>query len=129
MDTKSMVLEHFGRFLMHWGRDPPIWKWDSTVNGHMKDSDSQAIHRALGELTPAEEQFLAELIPFVVDTALKHFLEAMQEEGKRFPISIELAPGQWVELTEVATNLPSQMEGPEGWIARFSTKRLSRRSR
>lgn len=120
LDQKAADL--FGELLMSQVRDHEIQFWDELLAGQTKYFNYRKVYEGLRQSLDAEQlEAVRDLIPYVVDNVIAHFL-AMLEDGKKIEVAVHVEGETVSSLDEVTDGLESELYGEEGWIARYSKK-------
>ena len=114
----SKQLDHFGQSLMSSVRDEAIEQWQSLIDGKLKGDTAKRLRPEIAAMTAEDRALLKRLVPRIVDTTLHHLLWSL-EQSDDIRVAVELDK-RTVNVAEESDGLPGELQGSNGWIARFS---------
>jgi hypothetical protein len=112
-------LNQFGEAFIKSVRTRTIEHFEEIIEGKMKSSNAQELHKRLDKFSKEEISFIKKLIENVVDESLFKTL-FMFEDGEWTIVEKTVAADCDIEgLDEISDGLSGELFGKKGWLARF----------
>ncbi len=116
-------IEEFAKVLSQVVRDATIRNCDRELNSDSRSLLAKRWHKTIERKLPSE-QLLKEIIPDIVDDAIFHFLNAI-DQGV-LPLTFHASSGANINLNEEGDGeLGGSYMGSEGWRSVFSQERIN----
>lgn len=112
------TLDKFGKFIICQWRDKLFRQHQMLQEGKLKGKAVQRIQNALLSQSEATRELVYEIVADALNTATHDLLNAIQEAHDR-ETGIELTV-DGKSPAEISGMLHGEIQGPEGWIERFS---------
>lgn len=116
------ALDIFGEIIMTRVRDKAILQWDKTIEGRMKDVDSQGIFKDMELFNDEQLQIIRKIIPKIVDTTIHHLLWTL-EQTESVNIAVKVDNKLVSRIQDISDGLSGELYTEDGWISRFSKER------
>jgi len=111
-------LDAFGRFIVANLRDKSLEQFEMLRSGQLRGLQMKDVQRHFAELSEDQRQLVKEIVVDVIDTALHDLLFALQDAHDREG-TIEICING-VNVAKLSGMLHGEIQGTDGWIARFS---------
>ena len=116
--TEDLMLETFGKFIIHNLRDTSIDFCDKLLAGNWKASKLQTIQQDLHDFTPVQKELIRKSVIASIDTAIHDFLFALEENtGKAKDVKMLIYDENVLSL---GVSLREQLFGENGWYQTLS---------
>lgn len=112
------VLNEFGQFLVSNFRDKALEQHALLQERRLRAEHLQGMQTCLSEMSKEQREIVALIVKDAIDTALHDFLFAIQDAHDR-DLGIELLM-KGKNVAEMSEMLHGEIQGEDGWIARFS---------
>lgn len=121
MIDNKQVLDYFGQVLMREIRDEAIDDWERIFQGKMRDNESKKNFQTVNTFSPEQVQFIVDMFPKIIDTAIHHLLWTLEQE-EDINVLIKAEGNKVVNIREVSDGLSGELYTEDGWISRFSKR-------
>jgi len=112
------ALDDFGQFVVTNFRDKALEQHALLQQRRLRAEHLQGIQTCLSEMSDDQREIVALIVKDAIDTALHDFLFAIQDAHDR-ELGIEVfVKGK--NVAEASEMLHGEIQGQDGWIARFS---------
>lgn len=118
---KQILLNNFGKLLIHSVRDWVIDGFHRAQSGQIKSKSGILIHEKLKKLDEDTLKILNELALYNIDSTMHYFLW-MIEQNEEFDLIRYIDDEKnYVSLRDISDGLSGELYTEEGWIEKFSS--------
>jgi hypothetical protein len=111
-------LSEFGESFIKRVRDNSIFVFEGIISGHMKDSESKALHERLKEMSDEEVALLRKFAYKMVDLTIHNTLFFFEQSIGKWKISNQ--ERQIGDLANISDGFSGELYTEDGWIKKYS---------